>query len=116
MTKIVTPAPATTTVTSFLHNYYDGAQYNADATIAGQQLLTEVRMALATLDDHQSCNNIYDEYKGLFTVMTLIIKDEAKAGRAALRMMKEYNTPKEYNNEESRVFGYQTDCEIIEFY
>ena len=103
MTQIFTPAPATTTVTAFLHNYYDGAQYNADdATIAGQQLLTEVRMALATLDDKQE-----DEYKGLFTVMTLIIKDEAKAGRAALRMMKEYNTPKEYNDEESRVFGYQ---------
>ena len=91
MTQIFTPAPATTTVTAFLHNYYDGAQYNADATITGQQLLTEDAA----------------EIKGLCKVMTLIIKDEAKAGRAALRMMKEYNTPKEYNDEESRVFGYQ---------
>ena len=103
MTQIFTPAPATTTVTAFLHNYYDCAQYNADATIAGQQLRAEVRMALAQCDEKED----KAEIKGLFKVMTLIIKDEAKAGRAALRMMKEFNTPKEYNDEESRVFGYQ---------
>ena len=103
MTKIFTPVPATTTVTAFLYNYYDGTQYDADAKNAGEELLAEVRMALSMLNEKED----EAEIKGLFKVMTLIIKDEAKAGRAALRMMKEFNTPKEYNDEESRVFGYQ---------
>jgi hypothetical protein len=103
MTKIFTPAAPTTTVTAFLYNYYDGAQYDVDANYAGEELLAEVREALAQCDVHEDAAEI----KGLCKVMTLIIKDEAKAGRAALRMMKEFNTPKEYNDEESRVFGYQ---------
>ena len=105
MTKIFTPAAPTTTVTSFLRNYYDGTQYDVQAHYAGEELLAEVRVALAQCD----ANEDEAEIKGLKKVIATIIKHEYKAGCLAHRMMRSWNAPVEYtDDEESRVFGWQS--------
>tara|TARA_R110000803_G_scaffold106982_3_gene175093 strand:+ start:1795 stop:2145 length:351 start_codon:yes stop_codon:yes gene_type:complete len=114
MTQIFTPAPITSPAT-FLEAYYDGAQYDADVRTAAAELLEHVREArewsesrMESHNDPETKAQFAKEVKELKKVFKMVENNALKAGRAAHKIMKEWNGSDDnyYDDEEARVHGW----------
>jgi len=118
-----TQAPITSPAT-FLEAYYDGTQYDADVLAAGEELLEEVREArewsksnMAAHDNLEAIATYANEVKELDRVFKMIENNTLKAGRAAHKIMKSWNSSDDnyYDDEESRVHGWAAYRDASEY-